>query len=158
MVIKLVSMFSLMQFARYLRIAFVENQVHVFDVSLLSLIILQALFISLCSYIGYKSIIKENNWYKYSCISYIVFIIIITICYKTDTYNVMMAESLFYIISSFTFGMMSLCGATFISKCIDLNNKYIGFQVGVFLMIIMVFWRISFFAETYVTSFLRINI
>jgi hypothetical protein len=158
MIIKLVALFSLMQFARYLRIGFVADQAEVFDVSLLKLILMQALFISLCSYIGYKSIMKKTNWYKYLCINYIIFVLIFTICYKTDTYNVIMAESLFYIISSFTFGMMVLCGATFISKCIDLNNRYIGFQIGAFLVIIMVCWRISFFAETFAYDFLRINL
>jgi len=158
MTIKLIILFGFMQFARYLRISLVEDQVEAFDISLLKLVMLQAFFIVVCAYIGYKSIQKSDVWYRYVCIGYIAFIISLTIFYTMSDYNAITAQILFYIISSSTLGMMVLCGATFIARGLDLSNRYVGFQVGVFLAVIMICWRIAFFVENFVYSLLGIFI
>jgi hypothetical protein len=156
MTIKRIILFGFMQFARYLRLSLVEDQVEAFDISLLKLVMLQAFFIVVCAYIGYKSIQKSDVWYRYVSIGYIAFIISLTIFYTMSDYNAITAQILFYIISSSTLGMMVLCGATFIARGLDLSNRYVGFQVGVFLAVIMICWRIAFFVENFVYSLLGI--
>ncbi|MDC0534900.1 hypothetical protein OAO18_03710 [Francisellaceae bacterium] len=155
----LIILFSFIQLSRFIRVNIAQELVNPFDVSLGLLLLLEFITISIFCVIGAYCIKTRNSiLVKIINACFMIFIICLLLSLKYIYTSSEISKILFYAISATSSGILAFCSAHYIASNFLFRNKYIGFQIGVLLVVIMVSWRIAFFVADFIANILHIGL
>ncbi len=155
----LIFLFSFIQLSRFIRVNIAQELVDPFDISLSLLLCLEFITItSFCLMGAYCVKTRNTILIKIINAGFIIFIVGLLIFLKQIYSSPDLSKALFYIISITSSGLLVFGSANYIASNFLFRNKYIGFQIGVLLVVIMVSWRVAFFVADFIATMINISL